>query len=211
MEGSTMFTVFSSVVYLLGIWYLIFWKYRTYSVDAFRQDMFTLRDELFDAAREGLIDFNHPAYGVLRSTINGFIRFGHRFTIGQFLFMMLLIKRSDLEKVSDFMEDWGQATEGLDKEKKARLEEFRARMDKIAVKQLILGTPEFFILYPFIILAIIAWLAWKVATSQTASVWAFILCKLFPEMNSAAYFYGRYDRLPVSVKPLSLFNRASLQ
>ena len=209
MEGSTMFTVLSSVVYLLGIWYLIFWKYRTYSVDAFRQDMFTLRDEVFDAARDGLIDFNHPAYGILRSTINGFIRFGHRFTIGQFLFMMLLVKRDDLEKVADFDQEWEQAIAGLDENTRARLEQFRTRMDMIAIKQLVLGTPEFFILYPFIVLAFFVWFSWKLATRQTASLWAFMRCKLFPEMDSAAYFYGRHGHPRHTVERVPLFVRAS--
>lgn len=210
MEGSVMFTVLSSVVYLLGIWYLVFWKYRTYSVDAFRQDMFTLRDELFDAAREGLIDFDHPAYGILRSTINGFIRFGHRFTIGQFLFMMILIKHKDLELVADFSEDWGRATADLDEDARERMEEFRERMNGIAVKQLVLGTPEFFVFYPFILLAIVGWLCWKHAPRRTAGVWTFIRCKVFPEIDSAAYFYGRKELPSRTVKGLPVFGRASL-
>lgn len=193
MQGSIIFTTLSTVISLLGIWYLVCWRYRTYSVDAFRQDMFTLRDELFDEARGGLVDFSHPAYGVLRSTINGFIRFGHRFTVGQFLFMMLIIKNDDLEKVSDFDEEWEQAINGLDPEVATRLEEFRKRMDRIAIKQLIMGTPEFFLLYPFILIGVAIWFVWHVATRKGASVWAFARCKLFPEIDNAAYFYGRYD------------------
>lgn len=210
MEGSTMFTVLSSVIYLLGIWYLVFWKYRTYSVDAFRQDMFALRDDLFDAARAGLIDFNHPAYGLLRSTINGFIRFGHRFTIGQFLFMTLFIKSRDLEMVANFSGEWERAVEGLSEDAKERLEGFRARMHKIATKQLIMGTPEFFIFYPFLAAVIAAWLLWKHAPTQTANVLNSIRCRLFPEMDSAAYFFGRGDAPQSAAKHLPFFGRAGL-
>ncbi len=191
MHGSTIFTVGSSVVSLLGLWFLVFWFYRTYSVDAFRQDMFDLRDDLFDAARTGLVSFDHPAYGQLRSTINGFIRFGHRFTIGQFLFMMLLVKTKDLEMIADFDQEWEAAVSDLDGHSRQCLENYKARMDHIAIKQLITGTPECFVLYPFISIGIAVWLVWRIATRQTASVLAFVRQSFFSEIDSAAYFYGR--------------------
>jgi hypothetical protein len=191
MLGSTIFTVAYSVVSLLGLWYLVFWLYRGYSVDAFRQDMFDLRDDLFDAARTGLISFDHPAYGLLRSTINGFIRFGHRFTIGQFLFMMLLIKRKDLETIADFDQEWDESISDLNQNTVHCLENFKARMDRIAIKQLIMGTPEFWVVYPLISLCICLWLLWRIGTRQTASFWSFVRNRFFPEIDNAAYFYGR--------------------
>lgn len=191
MTGSTMYTVVSSIGALLGLWYLIFWRYRGYSVDAFRQDLFELRDDLFDAASNGLINFNHPAYGILRSTMNGFIRFGHRLTMGQFFFMMILIRNKDLEIASDFDEKWQAAIADLDHATVEALECFRERMDRIAIKQLILGTPEAFIFYPLFALGIAVWILIEVAKRQTLSLRDFIRRKLFPDMESAAYFYGR--------------------
>lgn len=193
MEGSMMFTVISTVLTLVGLWYLVFWRYRTYRVDFFRQEMFDLRDDLFDAANSGLIDFEHPAYGMLRDTINGFIRFGHRFTLGQFVFMMVLIKEKDLEEVSDFDEEWELAIEGLQPEVKTQLAQFRIRMDRIAIKQLVIGTPEFYWIYPVVLVSLVAYLVGRLATQQTASIWAFAREKMFPEIDNAAYFYGRND------------------
>src|SRR5438034_929815 len=50
-------------------------------VDEFRQKMFAVRDELFDYAASGEIAFEHPAYRLLRQSMNGFIQFGHRLTL----------------------------------------------------------------------------------------------------------------------------------
>lgn len=191
MTGSTMFTVLTSLAALMGLWYLIFWRYRGYCVDSFRQDLFDLRDDLFDSASNGLISFSHPAYGLLRSTTNGFIRFGHRFTIGQFLFMMLLIRKEDLEIVSDFDEQWQSAIRDLDESTIEALEYYRTRMDRIAIKQLLLGTPEAFPLYPLILIAIAVWVLKEVITQQTLNLKVFIRNRVYPDMESAAYFYGR--------------------
>jgi hypothetical protein len=72
------FTVLTSLISILGLVYLIFWVYRGYKVDSFRQKMFYLRNELFDDAARGEIDFSHPSYQILRTTMNGFIRFAHK-------------------------------------------------------------------------------------------------------------------------------------
>src|SRR5260370_14413210 len=49
-------------------------------LDSFRQEMFIIRDELFDYAASGRISFNDPAYRLLRQLMNGFIRYGHQLT-----------------------------------------------------------------------------------------------------------------------------------
>ncbi len=62
-----------------AIWLLIVYgMYQDYRIDRFRQDLFTIRDRLFDLAADGQIQFDHTAYGLVRITINGYIRFAHR-------------------------------------------------------------------------------------------------------------------------------------
>ena len=63
---------------LLGILYYLWQDYR---LDALRHRLFVLRDELFDMGAAGLIPFSHPAYTMLRSLINGYLRFGHRLNL----------------------------------------------------------------------------------------------------------------------------------
>ena len=43
-------TAINSSVTLLLLVFLVFFAYQTYRVDKFRQDLFLIRDELFDAA-----------------------------------------------------------------------------------------------------------------------------------------------------------------
>jgi hypothetical protein len=47
-------------------------------VDAVRQDMFGLRDELFSLAESGVTRFNSIAYRTLREQLNAYIRFADR-------------------------------------------------------------------------------------------------------------------------------------
>ena len=63
---------------LAGIYVIVFWLFRSYQVDAFREELFVLRDEWFDFAHKGGIPFDHPVYGSLRTTMNGYIQFSHR-------------------------------------------------------------------------------------------------------------------------------------
>src|SRR4051812_41355603 len=87
---STMDTVVAEVhllwVLAIGTFlWLIGW--RRYRLDVFRQRLFALRDELFDVAAAGEIDFNDFAYGGLRLLINSIIRFGHRVTAWRVLIL----------------------------------------------------------------------------------------------------------------------------
>jgi hypothetical protein len=61
-----------------------------YGVDKFRQEMFAMRDEMFDYAGCGQISFNHPAYTQLRNLANGLIRFAHRMTFWRILMIFAL-------------------------------------------------------------------------------------------------------------------------
>ena len=80
-------TVLSSLISLTGIWCLLFILYRDYRADSLRQDLFEIRDELFDQAASGLVDFDEPAYDMLRETLNGNIRFAHRLSLLRVVFI----------------------------------------------------------------------------------------------------------------------------
>lgn len=137
---------------------LLFWFYRDYRVDAFRQQMFSLRDEMFDWADRSSLPFDHPAYGMLRNAMNGFIRFGHRLTIFQVFLMYILVRNGDAKthinaQVSEFSERWNSETTKLDADKKAQLLRYRDRMHFIVIRHLAL-TP---IATVTMVLPIFAW------------------------------------------------------
>lgn len=62
---------------LVGLWWLWFVGYRNYLVDRTRQDLFRIRDDLFDRAKAGEIGFDAEAYKVTRATLNGMIHYTH--------------------------------------------------------------------------------------------------------------------------------------
>jgi len=90
--------LFRVVFWFACIWILCYWLLRRYRIDAFRYKLFVIRDSLFDAAADGVIPFDHPAYGMMRQYINGLIRFAHRLnttTLVFFILMSLLCKNKD--------------------------------------------------------------------------------------------------------------------
>src|SRR5437899_1072828 len=81
--------LFRVVFWFTCLWVLWYWLVRRYRIDAFRYKLFVLRDALFDAAADGMMPFDHPAYGMLRQYINGFIRFAHRLTTTTLLLLIV--------------------------------------------------------------------------------------------------------------------------
>lgn len=85
MDHAAIYNVFVSGVSICALVYLGWWVYPLYRIDLFRQEIFSLRDELFDLAADGQIGFDNPAYLKLRRLMNKTARFGHRATMPQLL------------------------------------------------------------------------------------------------------------------------------
>jgi hypothetical protein len=66
--------------------------WRDLFVDSFRQNIFTLRDELFDYAAEGNISFEHPAYKDLRLAMNSVILYAEKITFLRWVFALIVNK-----------------------------------------------------------------------------------------------------------------------
>ncbi|MGI9558227.1 MAG: hypothetical protein ACR2NQ_00975 [Thermodesulfobacteriota bacterium] len=66
------------MVGFLFVWAIWSFGLRPMLVDSFRQRVFEIRDEMFYYAAKSGVDFNHPAYGTLRTMMNGYIRFAHK-------------------------------------------------------------------------------------------------------------------------------------
>jgi hypothetical protein len=78
MDG---YSVLQSVIGLFGLWVGIHYLWQDFRRDSFREDIFTVRDELFLYAAEGNIDFSDPAYRILRNRMNALVRHGHDLTL----------------------------------------------------------------------------------------------------------------------------------
>jgi hypothetical protein len=80
--------IYTSLFAIL-ILYLCFYCLREYRIEQLRQRLFGIRDELFDFAAEGYIEFSHPAYTASRMTINSLIRYSHRITVSRVFLAMV--------------------------------------------------------------------------------------------------------------------------
>jgi hypothetical protein len=133
MDASTLSLIFQSAS-ALAIFLVMALVWRTgQRIDVFRQRMFAIRDELFDYAEAGSIDFQNPAYQLLRNFMNGFIRYGHRLSF--FQLMLTLLRWKLTEQVHPLMwhTKWNAAIESLPEDVRAKMIQFHGRaMDAVA-------------------------------------------------------------------------------
>jgi hypothetical protein len=98
---------------LLGLMNL----YNAYRVDRLRDDLFAVRDRLFDEARAGRISFDSPAYRSVRAMCNGLIRFGHTTSLSEFIAFKVLIPRTVAEEghraFAKIQDEWPAADRAL--------------------------------------------------------------------------------------------------
>jgi hypothetical protein len=120
-------------VSLLLVW-IVAECWRTYRLDALRQKLFALRDDLFDVADGGLTQFDDPAYRILRGRINSIIRFAHEITLTQLLFLSLAAKRMQPPDRGG----WEIALNGLaDKEARKRLNDIHEEAQRLLKEHLV--------------------------------------------------------------------------
>lgn len=81
-------------VFLLGLslgllWFTYSYFYKRTRLDALREDLFTIRDELFDYVWRHQLSYDLPAYGLLRLAINGMIRDAHKLNVWTMILYLL--------------------------------------------------------------------------------------------------------------------------
>ena len=136
-------TVLSSLISLTGIWCLLFILYRDYRADSLRQDLFEIRDELFDQAASGLVDFDEPAYDMLRETLNGNIRFAHRLSLLRVVFIAAVpgVATASRRSGKEFESKWQSHVDNVSLEAKEELIAFQNRMHVVTLKHLLWSSP----------------------------------------------------------------------
>ena len=168
MDIITLATILQTAIGLVMLCIIFFWLWPGVRLDSFRQNMFTLRDELFDYAAAGQISFRHPAYRLLRQSMNGFIRYAHRISVFQITMTILMWKAlRPVEREYDWTKKWETALASIeDDEVKAKLKEFHDRVGLMVAERIVLGSP---LLFTFLIACLVADLCrqgWK--SAQTA-------------------------------------------
>jgi hypothetical protein len=133
--------MFESACALLVFSLLVFWLIPSYRLDLFRQEVFAVRDELFDYARAGNIDFSHPAYRLLRQSFNGFIRYAHRLTFYRVVITIFIWKIMGQKPELIWTKSWTDAVVSLDEKTRADLMKFHERLTFLIVRRLVYGSP----------------------------------------------------------------------
>jgi hypothetical protein len=93
MMTATIIIALKSALGLLFIWIFVFLFWKDYCLDLFREDVFGLRDELFLYAADGKVDFDHPAYTLLRQRMNVSLRYAHEFTLARFALAIAILSK----------------------------------------------------------------------------------------------------------------------
>jgi hypothetical protein len=145
MEPHTISAAFWSAAALLGMVCLLGFGYSRYRIDRLRQKLFALRDELFDYAAAGNIPFDHDAYGMLRHTINGFIRFSHILSITGILMTAMLERIRGPLPGQSFHARWQKTTTTLAPEVGAAMDGFMNRLH-LLIAQHVLGVSTLWLL-----------------------------------------------------------------
>jgi hypothetical protein len=134
-------TVLFSSISLLLIWVSIVWLWRDYFVDDFRQSMFKLREELFLMAVDGEISFDHPAYGMQRSAMNGMIRFGHRYSLFHFIVWTICVRDAGSPLVNEHISRWEKSIGSLGDQTRKKMLVLRMKMHMLMVAHAIKCSP----------------------------------------------------------------------
>ena len=120
------------------IWILFFWLYRDYRVDKFRQELFDLRDQLFDLALDGKIPFESASYGMLRSTINGMIQQAHTICLLDMVAFCILMPQKQISTLAERYQDrWEQKKKALGADAALAVESIRTSAHMLVVEQVV--------------------------------------------------------------------------
>jgi hypothetical protein len=142
IEAKNLSRVLQSCASIALIAVVLFKFWSDARLDAFRQRMFQLRDELFDYAADGSISFDDPAYRLLRQSMNGAIRYAHHLTFFRVCVTMIEIQLAVYVPKRDWSQDWQLALKRLPSDDaRNRLEAFHSRAMQLMVGRLVAGSP----------------------------------------------------------------------
>lgn len=120
------------------LWWMYAWLYQSFRIDLMRDRLFDTRDRLFLIGASGAIPFNSPAYGYLRTLINGTIRHAHRFSVlGAFLQIRAIKASYSIKSINVAVENhWANSIEGLSPEAVADANKIRAEVHLLIMDHL---------------------------------------------------------------------------
>ncbi len=94
-----------SSAFSISLLVALFKLWRDCQTDELRQELFQIRDELFDFARQREGGLDNPAYQWARVVLNSFIRYGHRFSVVRILLTAVMQMVAPAEKSGRSLRD----------------------------------------------------------------------------------------------------------
>ncbi len=134
------------------LWVVWHWLWRRACQERLRQDLFDLRDELFDYARSGKVHFTDEAYVLLRSSINSMIRFSHLISATR-IFTFICLQRYVGDTPSKQLQLMPQVALAKIKDTEVRkaLEQFHSKMHTHVARHILRVSPHIVLLGPFLV------------------------------------------------------------
>jgi hypothetical protein len=127
----------------LIIWVLIFKLYKDYRLETFRDEMFELRDRMFDDAADGSLQFESDGYRLLRRTMNGFLRYGHNLNVVTIILTTRAQSRGAVTpEQSRFQGAWRSSLAALPSSEKDLLTTYFERMNELVIRHFLIFSPE---------------------------------------------------------------------
>jgi len=120
------------------------WLYRSVAILYFRQALCALRDDLFDLAADGIVRFDDPAYVMLRTALNGLIRYADTLNWLTFLGLSVTWRYAgrDIIMEKSFWTRWTNATDQLPDPSRHHLCRHAREMQRYALIFIFFGTPS---------------------------------------------------------------------
>lgn len=125
-----------SIASLSVLWFFIVYLWRDYRLDSFRDHVFSIRDRLFLYAANGNVDFEDPAYGLLRDRMNVVLRYAHEFTLTR---MFIILATHDRTKSTAIVK-WEQAVEALREPTRSKVKEFNTCFAVAVLQHMVFGS-----------------------------------------------------------------------
>jgi len=140
-DAKTLSLLLQSCVCIAFLVVVLVKPWSTARLDAFRQRIFALRDELFDYAADGNVSFDEPAYRLLRQSMNGMIRYAHQITFFRVIMTMVEVELMIHTPKSNWSEEWRRAVENIpDPDVRSRLQLFHSRSMQLFANRLVMGS-----------------------------------------------------------------------
>lgn len=135
---SPLFIVYMLIT-LVGLVILsfIYKQYKKAMLEFYRMNIFELRDELFDYAAEGNISFDNESYQLMRTLLNGYLRYAENLDISRFQKYQKAVAKEKLIIDNFFMLQYSQKSKTLSVKQKEKLDKYLQRSALIAATYMV--------------------------------------------------------------------------